>query len=123
MERGGNVTVLYRLKATVARSRIQGSSRHVGSFWWLAMTLKQRSVETTIAYIPRIVPDMPSPARQLMYQERAPLIEPSDDPEGWHTLQAVTIRGTMFGDRAVEFTCVVRFPLFVSSHRVLMVCS
>ncbi|KAJ3546757.1 hypothetical protein NM688_g5478 [Phlebia brevispora] len=91
MERGANITVLYRLSITVFRG----------------MLLPTCTVDTTVVYVPRIKPEAPSPAIQLAYQERCPLIGPSDDQEGWHTLDPIIVSGTLFNARNCGIVCTL----------------
>lgn len=52
-------------------------------------------------------PSAPPITRQLAYQTGGLLIDVEGDPQGWYTLPPVTIRGTVFSSRAVEFKCTV----------------
>jgi hypothetical protein len=54
-------------------------------------------LETKFAYISCVKPELPSVLRQSAYEENAPLIGPSGDPEGWKTLEKISIPGTLFG--------------------------
>lgn len=65
------------------------------------------SLFSDISYVAIFKPPPPSMVRQLAYQEKSPLIGPSRDPEGWHTLEPVTIRGMAF-DKHVSVTYQVR---------------
>lgn len=64
-------------------------------------------VGTNLAYVPIIVPEPPSPARQLAYHENSPLLGLSGDPEGWKTLPTVSVTGTIFKARSVEIKYTV----------------
>lgn len=112
MERGANVTIIYRLKTTIIRGTFLPSS--MSAFFGHNIFINTHllsSVDTTIVFIPRIRPQSPSLAMQLAYQERHPLIGPNGDPEGWHTLDPVSMRGTLFRTRDISIRCVVRLPL------------
>ena len=113
MERGANVTVLYRLKATVNRGVFLASGRSVfsGCHRFVEVHLFH-SVDTTIVYVPRIRPEPPSPMMQLAFQERHPLVGPKGDPEGWHSLDSINIRGTLFSTRDIGVRCVVRIYVY-----------
>ncbi|KAJ6551224.1 hypothetical protein B0H19DRAFT_1072969 [Mycena capillaripes] len=45
--------------------------------------------------------------RQLAYQNNTQLPGPYSDPEGWHALDPVQIRGKTFGERTVNAKCTV----------------
>ncbi len=59
-------------------------------------------VGSQIAFTPIIRPDPPSLARQLSYQEKSPLIGPDGDPDGWYRITPVSLRGSIFNNRAIE---------------------
>ncbi|KAL4249714.1 hypothetical protein ABKN59_006124 [Abortiporus biennis] len=90
-ERLVRVTINYRIFATVKRGKFKADSQ----------------VGTNVVYTPVIKPTIPSPLRQLAYAEEHPLIGPDGDPEGWHSLEPVTIRGTIFNSRNVEAICTL----------------
>ncbi|KAJ7220633.1 hypothetical protein GGX14DRAFT_675447 [Mycena pura] len=52
-------------------------------------------------------PGRPSVARQLAYQNNTAIPDPYSDPDGWQALEPVQIRGTIFGNRAVDAKCTV----------------
>lgn len=64
-------------------------------------------VSTNIHYTTKSQPGPPSVARQLAYQEHSPLVGPDGDPDGWHTLPVVTLKGTVFNTRPAEITYTV----------------
>jgi len=66
-------------------------------------------LHATLGYIPNIQPGPPSLLRQLAYQENSDLLGPDADPEGWHTLEPVRIRGTIFNERSVDAKCIVSY--------------
>ncbi|KAJ3546756.1 hypothetical protein NM688_g5477 [Phlebia brevispora] len=92
-ERGARVSIHYRITATVIRGLLS----------------TEYAAGTNAVYIPRIQPDPPSPARQNAYLVGTPLLGPEDDPDGWHTLPSLTIRGKIFDVREVEVTCTLSF--------------
>ncbi len=47
-------------------------------------------------------------ARQLAYLENTPLPGPDADPDGWHCLDSLPIRGSVFSTREVDARCTVR---------------
>ncbi|KAF5339261.1 hypothetical protein D9758_013309 [Tetrapyrgos nigripes] len=64
-------------------------------------------LSTEFSYIPITVPPSPSPLRVLAYQENTPLLGPEADPEGWITLDPVTIRGGTEWKKEVEAKYIV----------------
>jgi len=64
-------------------------------------------------YIPVTFPPPFPPLRAMAYQEDTPLLGPAIDPEGWHALEPVKVRGKLFNDRTVEVDCTVSF---ISTH-------
>ena len=64
-----------------------------------------------MAFTPIIRPDPPSLARQLSYQEKSPLIGPDGDPEGWHRITPVLLRGSIFSNRVIEAQLTVSIVL------------
>lgn len=76
---------------------------------------RRNRLGTTLMYLPLIIPDPPSPARQLAYEQHSPLLGPNEDPQGWHSSPVVSIPGTLFGVRAVEVKVTVspNLPRFV----------
>jgi hypothetical protein len=58
-------------------------------------------------YVALAKPGPPSLLRQLAYQENSPLAGPDVDPEGWKTLETVTIQGKIFDTRVVTVKCSV----------------
>ncbi|KAI0787753.1 hypothetical protein C8Q74DRAFT_1253711 [Fomes fomentarius] len=49
-----------------------------------------------IRYIPLARPCAPTILRQLAYRQNAPVVGPEDDPDGWKTLESITVEGTLF---------------------------
>lgn len=45
--------------------------------------------------------------RQLAYMEGTPLVGPDEDRDGWETLPAVHVRGTIFSSRKIGAVCTV----------------
>ena len=66
------------------------------------------------SYVPLIRPDAPSLLRQLAYQANSPLLGPGADPDGRHQVPSSTVKGTVFKDREVQVSCVVRKLYFKS---------
>ena len=91
---------------------------------WIVDRCPSHRAGTSIYYVPLIQAGAPSVARQLAYAEHQPLLGPDDDPNGWQTLEPVTVRGTVFGNRevAVDFkVCSLRRQLV--SRALIMVVS
>ncbi|KAJ7041041.1 hypothetical protein C8F04DRAFT_187597 [Mycena alexandri] len=59
------------------------------------------------AYFSMQQPNRASPLRELAYRNHTKVPGPSLDPGGWHTLEPVQIRGTIFGARSVDVKCTV----------------
>lgn len=82
---------------------------------------------TNFSYMPIVIPDPPSPLRQVCYSENTQLIGPEGDPEGWHVLPPITIAGSLFDTRKVQVSGVVRTFQVVAKHlsdtHLLWVCS
>lgn len=58
-------------------------------------------------YIPVKRPPPASPLRQVAYRNWTSLVGVEGDPEGWHTVEPVIIKGNLFGDHQVEVQCTV----------------
>ncbi|RDB20162.1 hypothetical protein Hypma_012959 [Hypsizygus marmoreus] len=78
LEREALVTVQYDLILRIGRGALR----------------PDKIITVPIVYIPKIVPEAPSPLRQLAYHEASPLLGPSADPEGWLTLPTVVVHGS-----------------------------
>ncbi|KIK55147.1 hypothetical protein GYMLUDRAFT_48099 [Collybiopsis luxurians FD-317 M1] len=68
-------------------------------------------------YIPIIRPDLPSPRRQLAYQENTAIPGPLADPEGWYSLPSRQIAGRLFNRQSAEATCTLSLALPLSYTR------
>jgi hypothetical protein len=68
-------------------------------------------INTRIVYMPKSIAPPASEKRQLVYREGSFLPTPKNDPEGWHAIPTVNIRG-MFRDRAAFISCSVSFSSF-----------
>ncbi|KAJ6618157.1 hypothetical protein B0H10DRAFT_2378528 [Mycena sp. CBHHK59/15] len=88
-ERFSRASIEYYLELRIARGKFRTDDRLI----------------TTFGYFSMQQPERPSPLRQLAYQNNAPVPGPYSDPEGWHALESVRIRGTVFGDRDVDAKC------------------
>lgn len=77
----------------------------------LTKTYLSHRVGSQVRYTPITRPDPPSLARQLAYQENSPLVGPEGDPEGWHNLPAIEVRGRIFSDRSISASVTVSFCL------------
>ncbi|KAM5546092.1 hypothetical protein V8D89_000218 [Ganoderma adspersum] len=88
-ERMARVHIQYQVIVTVHRSRFRVDS----------------TLGTVFGYLPIIRPGPPSMARQLAYLENTPLPGPDADPDGWHCLEPLPIRGSVFSTREVDARC------------------
>lgn len=66
------------------------------------------------AYVPLVTPPALSPLRRLAYQESTHILGPSVDPEGWHALSPVRVKGKLFNSRMISVGCTVRPPTISS---------
>jgi len=62
------------------------------------------SIGTNIVYIPRSRATPPPFLRQVAYAEGTPLLPPSIDPDGWHSVRPVKMVGSLFNSRKIEVT-------------------
>ncbi|KIM40546.1 hypothetical protein M413DRAFT_11437 [Hebeloma cylindrosporum] len=80
----------------------------------LTLTLKRHGIlsvddtlTTTFEYMPIIRPPPFPPLRQLAYQEGTPLLSPTADPDGWHSLPALEMKAKLLKSREVHVKCTV----------------
>jgi hypothetical protein len=78
-------------------------------------------LRTVFGFTPLTTPPLPSPLRQLAYQEDSPLLGPSADPEGWKFLSNFTVDGVLFG-RPIKVECTLAIAEPVCS-RLAYTCS
>ncbi|KAJ7472411.1 hypothetical protein B0H11DRAFT_1729547, partial [Mycena galericulata] len=90
-ERFSRASIKYYLELRINRGKFRTDDRLITQFGYFSMQQ----------------PDPPSPLRQLAYQNHTDLPGPYLDPAGWHALESVQIRGTIFGARAVDAKCTV----------------
>lgn len=90
LERHSQISIQYDIEAHIVRSRFRVNSK----------------LQTIFVYIPGTRPSPPSLLHQLAYLENRPLPDPSADPEGWHQLEAFTVRGKVFNTRPVDVRCL-----------------
>ncbi|KAI1792706.1 hypothetical protein LXA43DRAFT_311003 [Ganoderma leucocontextum] len=88
-ERMARNHIQYQVIVTVHRSRFRVDS----------------TLGTVVGYLPIIRPGPPSMARQLAYLENTPLPGPDADPDGWHCLDPLQVRGSVFSTREVDARC------------------
>ncbi|KAJ7267269.1 hypothetical protein C8J57DRAFT_362650 [Mycena rebaudengoi] len=81
----------YYLELRITRGKFRSDDRLLTAFGYFSM---QR-------------PEVSSSLRQFAYRNNSPIPGPYSDPDGWHALQPVQIRGTIFGKRAVDAKCTV----------------
>ncbi|KAJ7726539.1 hypothetical protein B0H16DRAFT_1592562 [Mycena metata] len=91
LERSARVSAHYFISAKIARSFFR----------------EDDELQTMFVYVPALRPGPPSMLRQLAYQENMHIPGPDIDGDGWETLPAVTVKGTVFNDRAIEVQCVL----------------
>lgn len=111
ISRHADCTVFYNISATVVHGKFTPDHTYVvlkRAFNLQRTDIDHDSVGTNLAYVPIITPEPPSVARQLAYQEHHPLLGLDGDPEGWHSLPAISIAGMIFGVRSVEVEASVR---------------
>ncbi|KAJ6551252.1 hypothetical protein B0H19DRAFT_950840, partial [Mycena capillaripes] len=82
------VSTEYYIVLYINRSKLRSDNSHFGFF--------------SMQY-----PSHSSRLRQLAYQNNTQLSGPYSDPEGWHALDPVQIRGKIFGERTVNAKCTV----------------
>jgi hypothetical protein len=108
------VMIQYNLKLTFVRGKLKTDSRY-GSGFWLQQALHDQfspyRINTRIVYMPKSIESPASEKRQLAYREGSFLPAPKKDPEGWHPIPAVNIRGK-FRDREAFISCSVSFSSF-----------
>ena len=68
-------------------------------------------------YLPVTSPPPFPLLRAMAYREGIPLLGPAIDPEGWHALEPVKVRGKLFNNRTVEVECTV--SLISTMHSLL----
>ncbi|KAJ7041034.1 hypothetical protein C8F04DRAFT_1081365 [Mycena alexandri] len=90
-ERFTRASIEYYLEMRINRSKFRSDDRIITQFGYFSMQQ----------------PSRPSPLRQLAYQDDTHVPGPYSDPDGWHALKPVQIRGTVFGERTVDAKCTV----------------
>lgn len=112
IRRGVSLVINYRIIATLSHGTVfKPDHVYVISIVIISSVNKlyhfTSRVSTNVHYTTKSQPGPPSIARQLAYQERSPLIGPDGDPDGWHTLPVVTLKGTVYNTRPAEITYTV----------------
>ncbi|KAJ6598271.1 hypothetical protein DFH09DRAFT_55718 [Mycena vulgaris] len=90
-ERFSRASIEYYLELRITRGRFRADDRLITQFGYFSMQQPAR----------------PSLLRQLAYESSVPILGPQSDAEGWHALEPVRLRGTIFGERAVDAKCTV----------------
>ncbi|KZT01403.1 uncharacterized protein LAESUDRAFT_731262 [Laetiporus sulphureus 93-53] len=90
-ERASPVYIEYKLVLTLRRGVLRAD----------------RTLATSILYLPLWRADPHSQMRQPTYSELASLPGPDDDLEGWKVLNTVLLTGTLFDTRQVELQCTL----------------
>ncbi|KAJ7176766.1 hypothetical protein C8R46DRAFT_1077266 [Mycena filopes] len=90
-ERFTRARIEYQFEMRIIRSKFRSDDRITAKFGFFSM---QR-------------PSRPSALRQLAYRDGTDFAGPYSDPDGWCALKPVQIRGTIFGERAVNAQCTV----------------
>ncbi|KAF8884612.1 hypothetical protein BD779DRAFT_1471939 [Infundibulicybe gibba] len=75
-------------------------------------------IQTSVVYVPRIMPEPASALRQAAYLERQLPPCPREDPIGWHMLPSATIHG-LVGERPTEMECTLSLARPCNSLAVL----
>jgi hypothetical protein len=94
MEERTGVSIVYEAVAKVSSNS-------------LFRTFDSVRVDATFGYIPLIRPPPFPPLRALAYEQASPLLPPFIDPDGWHAMAPVTIRGKVFSVRTVQMECTL----------------
>jgi hypothetical protein len=67
-----------------------------------------------IVYCPSIRPGPFPDMRTAAYRSgSAYLSGPAEDPDGWHSLSPVTVRGEVFSTREIAIECTVSLPFLL----------
>ncbi|KAJ7779258.1 hypothetical protein B0H16DRAFT_1502076 [Mycena metata] len=90
-ERLTRASIEYHLEIRINRSKFRSDD----------------SIITQFSYFSVQQPSRPSPLRELAYQDDTHVPGPYSDPDGWHALKPVQIRGTIFEERTVDAKCTV----------------
>ncbi|KAJ7779257.1 hypothetical protein B0H16DRAFT_1448743 [Mycena metata] len=104
-------SIEYYLEMCINRSKFRFDDRYFQHI--LPVTgsrgteLNDSRIITQFSYFSMQQPSRPSPLRQLAYQDATNVPGPYSDPDGWHALKPVQIRGTVFGERTVDAKCTV----------------
>ena len=108
---GLRISIGYMIQAKVTRGGFMSSGYEWVTFqcveWLEVADMGVARVASPLTYTQRIQPGLPSPARQLAYLQGNPLLGPVDDPQGWHTLTPVDMRGKVFESEDVTLQCTV----------------
>ncbi|KAI0950800.1 hypothetical protein AcW1_008009 [Taiwanofungus camphoratus] len=100
-ERASPAYIEYRLVVTVRRGILRVN----------------RTLATSLVYLPVVQAGPPSPLRQAAYAEGSTLIGPEGDPEGWKVLSPAKVTGTLFDSRQVELQCTLAIATPLSYSR------
>ncbi|KAF8884615.1 hypothetical protein BD779DRAFT_1442937 [Infundibulicybe gibba] len=90
LERNAKVSVHYELFVFISRGILRSDSL----------------IQTSVVYVPRIMPEPASALRQAAYLERQLPPCPREDPIGWYVLPSATMHG-LVGQRPVEVECTL----------------
>ncbi|KAJ7795866.1 hypothetical protein B0H14DRAFT_95669 [Mycena olivaceomarginata] len=98
--KGGEI---FRLPHTFSDTGSSFSIRYVAELRIIRGKLRpDDKVTCAFGYFSMHQPGPPSALRQLAYQENSPLFGPETDPDGWYTLEPISVKGTLFSARTVE---------------------
>ncbi|KAJ7916735.1 hypothetical protein B0H13DRAFT_1608981, partial [Mycena leptocephala] len=92
-ERFSRSRIEYYFELRINRGKLRADDRMVTPFGFFSMQY----------------PSRPSRLRQLAYQSNIDVPGPYSDPSGWLALDPVQIQGKIFGERAVNAKCTVRW--------------
>jgi hypothetical protein len=135
LEHGARASVTYKLALTVRRGTFAVDTRYVtlsleGSDSFFCQSVHYDSscsflpstvtliflvdrIPIDIVYCPGIRPGPFSDMRTAAYKSgSAYLSGPAEDPDGWHSLNPVTVRGEVFSTREMAIECTVSLPFW-----------
>ncbi len=66
-----------------------------------------RRIPAQFGYVPITRPSPLPTLRRLAYAQGTPLIGPTGDPDGWHSSEAIRMKGLVFNTRPLHMDCQV----------------
>jgi len=105
---GRNEPQVFTLPQTFTERHERASIRYEVSVRFIRAKLqKDHRILTQFGFIPITRPPSFPPLRRLAYQEESPLLGPTVDPDGWHSMDSIRIKGRMFNNRPVHIGCTL----------------